>query len=397
MKRKEPEKKWSIDTLLQHGGYDPEEHGGHLNPPLYLDIAPVQPSIKKAAQSFADAEAGFTYARRGHPNLSILEKRLALLEGSEDAFVFASGMAATNCLLLELVKPGQNIVAPLAMYGGTVGFLMKDFKDAGREARFVINPLDISEWRSNISGKTAAVWVEMPSNPVVGLVDLERIAELARGWGAPLVVDSTFVPLLFRPLDWGASLVMRSGSKYENPGGTSLLGFVMGPKGFINPIRNGRYERYGAPASPLDAWLAEIGMRTLALRMRRQSDSARLIALWLGTNPRVSKVHYPSLEGSPYKCFADKYLPDGCGAVLAFELKGGKKACERFMTRIKLFKHVVNLGDTRSLATYPWGTTHSKMSPRDRKRAGITLSMIRLSIGLEKVQELYEDLKRALR
>lgn len=397
LKRKPCIKNLSIATLLQgHGSYNPEEHGGHLNPPLYLDIAPVQPDLETAAKRFAEAEEGLTYSRKGHPNAEILEKRLALLEGAEDAFVFASGMAATNCLLMEVVGRGMHLVTQRAMYGGTVGFLEKDFLDAGRTVTFVKNPLDMAEWESAMENHTAALWVEMPSNPKVCLADIAAIAKLAHSRGIPLVVDSTFTPLFFKPLDWGATFVMRSGSKYENPGGTSLLGFVMGPHKPISAIRNGRYERYGAPASPLDCWLAEVGMRTLELRMRRQSDSAKLIASWLDVQQKVDRAYYPNLPGSPYYNLAQKYMPKGCGAILAFELNSGKKAAARFMQSLKIFKHAVNLGDTRSLATYPYGTTHSKMAEKDRRDAGITESLIRLSCGLESAENLIWDLEQAL-
>ena len=398
MRRKPQKKDLGIATLLQgHGSYEPGEHGNHLNPPLYLDIAPVQPDIETAAKRFAEAEKGFIYGRKGHPNAQILERRLALLEGSEDAFVFASGMAATNCLLLELVKKGQKLVTQLSMYGGTVGFLQKDFTDAGRKVEFILDATEIWDWEVLVDDNTAAIWVEMPSNPKIGLVDLERIAEIAKSYGIPLIVDSTFAPLFFRPLEWGASIVFRSGSKYENPGGTSLLGFVMGPARIISPIRNGRYERYGAPASPLDSWLAEIGMRTLDLRMRRQSNSAWQIAQGLVVNPKVKRVYYPGLESSPHYHLAEKYMPEGCGAVLAFELKGGKKEAASFMKSLKIIKHAINLGDTRSLAAYPYGTTHSKMPYKDRRDAGITESLIRLSIGLEDPNDLAYDIEQALK
>jgi len=397
MKRRGAEKNTlSPATILQHGGYDEEEHRRHLNPPLYLDIAPVQPDIKTAARNFAEAERGFTYMRKGHENARILEKRLALLEGAEDALVFASGMAATNCLLLDLVKPGQKLVTQLPMYGGTIGFLTKDFKEAGREVEFVVDPTNIQDWETLVDNDTAAIWVEMPSNPKIGLVELEAIAKIAGSRNIPLIVDSTFAPLLFHPLEWGATIVMRSGSKYENPGGTSLLGYVIGPRRIIKPMRNGRYERYGAPASPMDCWLAEIGLRTLNLRMLRQSETALFVAAWLGAQSKIKEVFYPSLKASSYFGLARKYLPDGCGAVLAFELKGNKRACARFMKSLKIFKHVVNLGDTRSLATYPAGTTHSKLSPSELHESGITPSLIRLSIGLEDPVDLIQDLKQAL-
>ncbi|MBI2639902.1 MAG: aminotransferase class I/II-fold pyridoxal phosphate-dependent enzyme [Candidatus Sungbacteria bacterium] len=390
------ERELNATTILQHGGYSPTKHGGHLNPPLYLDIAPVQPDIETAAKKFAEAELGFTYMRKGHENARILEKRLALLDGAEDALVFASGMAATNCLLLDLVKPGKKLITQLSMYGGTVGFLTKDFRDAGREVEFVVDPGRTGDWEALADNNTAAIWVEMPSNPKIGLVNLEAIAEIAKFRDIPLIVDSTFTPLLLRPLKWGATIVMRSGSKYENPGGTSLLGYVMGPRHFINPIRNGRYERYGATASPMDCWLAELGLRTLYLRMHRQSESALFVAGWLKTQSKVKEIYYPGLKTSPYFRLARKYLPDGCGAVLAFELKGSKGACNRFMKSLKIFKHVINLGDTRSLATYPAGTTHSKLSPDELMKTGITPSLIRLSVGLEDPVDLVWDLKQAL-
>ena len=398
MQRKPRKTNLSIATLLQgHGSYKPEEHSEHLNPPLYMDIAPVQPDIETVAKRFVKAEEGFTYGRKGHPNARILERRLALLEGAEDALVFASGMAATNCLLLELVKRGRGLVTQLSMYGGTVGFLQKDFTDAGRKVEFVLDTTNIYDWEILVNDSTAAIWVEMPSNPKIGLMDLEKIAEIAKLYGIPLIVDSTLAPLFFKPLQWGATIVFRSGSKYENPGGTSLLGFVMGPKKIINPIRNGRYERYGAPASPMDCWLAEMGIRTLDLRMRRQSDSAELIAARLEDHLKVKAVHYPRLRSSPHFNLGEKYMPGGCGAVLAFELRGGKKEASRFMKSLKIFKHAINLGDTRSLATYPSGTTHSKLSHKDRKEAGISDSLIRLSIGLEDPDDLFHDLEQALR
>jgi len=391
-----PRRKLRDATLLQHGAYEPRENLGHLNPPLFLDIAPVQPDVKTAAEVFAESELGFLYFRKGHPNARLLEKRLALIEGGQDALVFSSGLAATNCLLLELAKRSQRIVAQQSLYGGSFAVMAKDLTDAGRSVRFVKNPLDYDEWYKAVDELTKVMWVEMPSNPTIGVVDLERLAKLAKEKGALLIVDNTFAPLIFKPLSWGADIVLRSGSKYENPGNTSGYGIVIGPRAVLNPIRSGRYERLGAPASAFDCWLAELGLRTLELRMRRHSDSAYAISDWLAQRPEVEKVHYPGLPESLYYDLAKKYLPLGCGGILAFELRGNSGKCRRFIEALEIFKHVVSLGDTRSLVTYPTLTTHSKATPEQRTEMGIPDTMIRLSIGLEDPEDLIADLEQAL-
>ena len=385
------------ETLLLHGGYDPKEHNGALNPPIYRDIAPVQASVQKASEYFADAEAGFTYARKGHQNARILEKRLASVSGAEDALTFASGMAATNCVMLDLVSSGKHLVSQKSIYGGTYGLFKKDFPDAGRVVTFVENALDIGEWERAIRpGVTSALWVEMPSNPVVGLVDLEAIVRLGRAHNVPVVVDNTFNPFFFNPFRWGASLVVRSGSKYENLGSDGLIGFAIGSREILKPIRNGRYERYGAPPGIGESVNSEIGIRTLALRMERQSETAKKLAEYLERHRAVARVHYPALASSPYRDLAKKYMSKGCGAVFAVELTGGRQAAEKFMRSAKIFHHAINLGDVRSIMTYPWGTTHMKLTPEERLMAGINESLIRFSIGLENFFDLVAACEAAL-
>lgn len=368
-----------------------------LNTPLHLDIAQVMPSLSEAEQRFQDSKLGATYFRKGHFNSRILEQKLAAMEGAEDALVFCSGMAATNCLLLSLVRPGWRIVSQPCVYGGTLGFMLKDLRDAGRYVNFVEDPCNISHWSKAIDNITEAVFVEMPSNPKIGLVPLKEIAEICKDRGVPLIVDNTFAPLFFKPIDWGADIVLRSCTKYENPGNTNMLGAFMGPSAIIDPIRNGRYERLGAMADSLSCWFTEMGLNYLDLRMKRQSDSALSVAYHLASNKKVRKVYYPGLASSNQHELAGKYMPRGCGAILSFELEGGRAECGRLMDGLKLFRDVTSLGDIRSFATYPAGTTHSKAPADLRQRLGINDSLIRLSIGLEDPMDLIADLNLALK
>ncbi len=383
--------------LLHDGSYEPAAFGGHLNTPLFLDVAPVMPSMEEACRRFESAERGVTYMRKGHVNARVLEQKLAAMEGAEDALVFSSGMAATNCLLLDVVPRNFRIVSQQCVYGGTLGFLTKDLVDAGRHVWFVEHPLNHDEWWKAIHHDlTAAVWVEMPSNPRIDLVELDDIAAMCREQGVLLIVDNTFAPLYFPPLQHGADIVLRSCTKYENPGNTSMLGAIMGTRNVISKIRNGRYERLGAQANPLDCWLTEAGLRVLDIRMERHCGNALKVARFLASHRSVKSVNYPGLETSLHHALARKYMPKGCGAILSFEMNTERQAVN-FVQSLELFSHVISLGDVRSIVTYPAKTTHSKAPAEMRAKMEISETLIRLSVGIEDPDDLIADLQQALK
>ncbi len=389
---------WKDATRLLHPAFPSQLRGPEdLNSPLKLDVGKVMPGMPEAMERFKDAKRGGTYFRKVHENSREIEQRLAELEGAEDALVFASGMAATNCLLLEVIRHGYRIVSQPCVYGGTLGFMTKDLVDAGRQVWFVEDPLDRDEWCKAIRHDlTAAVWVEMPSNPRIELVDLDILAAICKEKGALLIVDNTFAPLFFKPIEHGADIVVRSCTKYENPGNTSMLGAVMGPAAIIDPIRNGRYERLGAMADSLSSWLTEFGVMYLDMRMTRQTENALRLAYFLQSHKKVARVYYPGLANDPQHALMKKYMPRGCGGILSFEIRGGYEEVQRFEESLRIFSHVISLGDIRSFFTYPAGTTHSKASEDVRKRLGITESLIRLSVGCEHPDDLVEDINQAL-
>ena len=385
-------------TNLQHGGYDPVEHRGHRGEPLYLDVAVVQPNCTTAAERFSGVQEGQIYYRFGGEDDKILEKRLALLEGGDRAKAFASGLAAIQVTLLALTEPGDHIVSASAIYGGTyhifTGTMTKDY---GRTVTFVHDINNIDEVRAALRPNTKIVFAESISNPTNSVLDIEPLAAFAKEKRLLLVIDNTFAtPHLFRPIKYGADLSIHSTTKFLTLGGTNGGGAVIGSEALMARVRE-RANSFGAAMSEFDAWCTIKGLQFLAVRVDRQSASALTVARYLAKHPRVRAVHYPGIPNSKNYFLAKKYLPAGCGAIVALELEGAKQDTVRFMEALELFSHVINLGDVHSLATHPASTTHSKVPAEELARSGISETFVRLSIGLEDVDDLLEDLEQALR
>ncbi len=397
---KKPENRSGFDTLCQHAGYDPSEHRGHLSEPIYESVAVKHPDAKTAARRFAGEEDGLTYGRAGNDSASSFENRMAALEGGEAALSFASGMAAIRCLTLKLIGRGENLISQRRLYGGTGVFFEREMPDFGREVRFVesrsINP---AEWISRINDKTRALYVEMPANPTCDLADIELLACVARSNNIPLVVDSTFAtPALLKPLKYGARFVVHSATKYLSCGGVNLAGVIVGPAEFLKQLRLNEYLSYGAPLSPFEAKLCLLGISTLGLRLKRHSESAYKIAAWFRERKsHVKRIFYPGFSDSPAQnMLAKNYLPFGGGGVLSVEFNWDEAACERFVGSLKIFSIAVNLGDSKSLVIHPASTTHSKIGKENLKKAGLSASLVRFSVGLEDADDLISDLKQAI-
>lgn len=387
-----------FDTDAVHGKYDPGEHRGSLVPPIYQNVATLLDDCKTAELIFGGQKEGTSYIRYGHENSVILEKKLALLDGGEDALAFETGMAAIFCLLFNILEKDGHIVSQRRIYGGTSVLFSKSLPRLGNGITFVENALDIDEWKKAARKNTKAVFVEMPANPTLDVSPLEKITAYFQKKNIHVIVDSTFAtPALFRPIEWGAEFVVRSLTKHENPGGTNAGGVIVGPHKTIDYIRKNEYRILGAGISPFDAWLCNLGLAGLGLRMKKQSQTALEIARFLEKSRNVKKVYYPLLPNHAGYFLAKKYFPDGAGAVVSVELEGEKGNAVAFAESLKIFSLAVNLGDIRSLAIPPAATTHSSLSSEEKELAGISDTLVRLSCGLEDAEDLKEDLEQALR
>ena len=388
-----------FDTKAVHGGYDPKEHRGSLVPPIYQNVATLLDDCKTAELIFGGQKEGTSYIRYGHENSIILEKKLALLDNGEDALAFATGMAGIFLLFFHLLGKNGHLVSQRRVYGGTSVLFSKILPRLGNNLTFVENTLDIKEWKNAVRKNTKAIFVEMPANPTLDVCNLEKITEFARKKNIPVIVENIFVTqALFRPLERGADFVVRSLTKYENPGGTNAGGIIVGPYKTIDVIRKNEYRVLGAGISPFDAWLCTLGLAGLSIRMKKQSQTALEIARFLEKSRGVKRVYYPLLPNHAGYFLAKEYFLEGAGAVLSVELEGKKENTVKFTESLKIFSSpAVNLGDVRSLVIPPAATTHSGLSSEEKKLAGISDTMARLSCGLEDVEDLKEDLEQALR
>lgn len=397
--------------------------------PLYQSAAYEFPDYESARRMFALKEAGFTYTRTGNPTVAVLEQRVAALEGGAGALATATGQAAVAVALLALVRGGQHLVASSKLYGGTVDLLTDTFGDFGIEVSFA-DPADVGAWAAAVRPQTRAFLTEAIGNPLATLQDLPAIAAVAHRAGVPLVVDNTLAtPVLYRPLELGADVVVHSATKFLGGHGTSLAGVVVDggrfdfsaypekwPQLTRPKLRYGGdtlWERHGRGAylalarskylhdlgpslSPYNAAQVLQGLETLDIRVARHGENTREVAGFLAGHPAVAAVHHPSVPGHPQASLAARDFPDGTGSVFSFDLAADPAEVGPFIDRLRLFKLVANVGDTRSLVAHPAVMTHCRLSPRQRAAAGIGETTIRLSIGLESAADLVADLARAL-
>ncbi len=388
--------KQGFSTRAIHHAYDAYAGYGSLNPPVYMSSTYTFPTIADGAARFAGEQAGYVYSRVGNPTTVLLEERLANLEGGEAALVTASGQGATTSLLWTLLQPGDEIIADKTLYGCTYAYFHKGLEKFGVKVRHA-DLTDTVVIEQMISPATRMIFFESPANPNMRLVDIAAVSAIARKHNIWTVIDNTYcTPYLQRPIELGADFVIHSATKYLGGHGDLLAGAIVGPKAILDEVRGvGIKDLTGAVLSSQDAFLVLRGLKTLSLRMQRHSASAQTLAESLEAHPKVAVVHYPGLKSFRQYKLAQRQmaLP---GGMIAFELKAGMDAGIRFMDQLKLFTRAVSLGDAESLAQHPASMTHAVYSPEERAAHGISDGLIRLSVGLEDVEDLLGDLDQAL-
>lgn len=383
-------------TRAIHHGYDPLDHQGALVPPIYQTSTFAFESAEYGAACFAGEEKGHFYTRISNPTLALLEQRMATLEGAEAAVAFGSGMGAITATCWTLLQPGDELITDQTLYGCTHAFFMHGLQRFGIKVTR-IDMTDPQALAEALSSKTRLVYFETPANPNMRLVDIAASSAIAHQHGALVVVDNTYcTPYLQQPLSLGADVVVHSATKYLNGHGDVTAGIVACNTELAMRIRlEGLKDMTGAVLSPSDAHLIMRGLKTLALRMDRHCDNANAIACHLAAHAAVARVHFPGLESDPYHALASRQMTR-FGGMIAFELKGGLEAGRNFMNGLQLIARAVSLGDAETLAQHPASMTHSTYTPEERAAAQIPDGLVRLSAGLEDIDDLIADIDGAL-
>ena len=416
---------YKFETLQLHAGHTVDATGSRAVP-IYQTTSYVFKDAEQAAGRFALTDAGPIYTRLGNPTQDVLEGRVAALEGGAGAIAVASGSAAITYAIQNVASAGDNIVAASTLYGGTYNLFSATLPRFGITTKFV-NPDNLDEFKAAIDDNTKAVYVESVGNPGANLVDLEAIAEIAHAQGIIVIVDNTFgTPYLFRPFEHGADVVVHSATKYLGGHGTTIAGVIV-ESGKFDYKASGRYPGFvegdvhynglvygdlpipftvkvraqllrdtGASITPLAAWLIIQGIETLSLRVERHVENTRKVVDFLVNHPKIAYVNYPELPNSPYKALADKYFPNGVGAVFTFGVKGGKEEGIKFVDALEIFSNLANVADAKSLVIHPASTTHAQLSPEEQLTAGVKPEQLRVSIGIENVEDIIADLAQAL-
>lgn len=385
-------KKKSFETMAIHEGYDAKKMLGSLSTPIFQTSTYEFQSAEHGEQSFKGEAEGFIYSRLGNPTVQVLENRMAELEGAERGLAFSSGMGAISAVLISLTKANDHVLCSKGLYGCTFGLLMM------MQEKYNIS-VDFSDFRTKeairnrIKPETACIYIETPINPTMQLVDLQLVAEVAKEYDIPVVVDNTFSsPYLQRPIELGCDVVVHSATKYLNGHGDVIAGMAVGTKAFLDEVAATTQKDIGAILAPFDAWLMLRGLKTLPIRMDRHCDNAEKIVERLLEHKRVSQVYYPKYAtGGVY----NKQMQRG-GGVIAFEVDGDTKVVQRFLNKLNFVKVAVSLGDAETLIEHPATMTHAVIPPEEREKMGITDSLIRLSVGLENWEDIWEDLEQAL-
>ena len=382
-------------TKLVHGGVRRSQYG-ELAEAIYLTQGFVYPDAEAAEARFLEAGPDeFIYARYGNPTVAMFEDRIALLEGAEDAFATASGMAAVNGALFSLLKAGDHVVSARALFGSCLYIVETLLPRFGVEVTFV-DGADLDQWATAIRGDTKLVFLESLSNPTLELVDIASVSRLAHDKGALVVVDNVFAtPVFQRSLDLGADVVIYSATKHIDGQGRCLGGVVLGTKDFIRKTLEPYLKHTGGAMSPFNAWVMVKGLETVDLRCRAQAATALELARALEGDARLARVIYPGLESHPQHALASRQMEAG-GTVIALDLVGGKEAAFRFLNALEIVLISNNLGDAKSIITHPATTTHQRLDEDTRAHLGITPGLVRLSVGLEDPGDLLADLRRAL-
>lgn len=384
-----------FDTLAVHAGEAPE-HDGALDPPVVLSSAFAFADARDAAERFTGERPGPIYSRWRNPTVEALERKIAALEGAEACAALASGMAAVHGCVAAFASAGDHVVAPRGIYAETARLLRGHFARFGVETTFV-DATDLGALEAAMRPTTRVVYVETPANPSLAITDLAGAARVAHAGGARLIVDSTFAtPYHQRPLEHGADLVVHSATKALCGHGDAIGGVVAGSASDVERVREEGVRTCGGALSPLSSMLIARGVRTLALRMERASASAFELARRLSEHPRVERVSYPGLPSHPGHAVAVRQMRRGFGALVALEVRGGLAAGARAYDAVEVIARAVSLGDVRSLLTHPASTTHASLSPEQRREGGVGEGLMRLSVGIEDVEDLWADLDRAL-
>lgn len=389
-------KKKQMESSLIHEGYDPLTAEGSLTPPIYQTSTFVFPNAEAGEARFSGDMDGYIYTRLGNPTLSVLERRMAEIEGAEAAVAFSSGMAAISAVLIKLVKSGDHIVCSKGLYGCSYDLLTL-LNEKFKVAFTLVDMSDPEKLRQAIRPETKVIFVETPINPTMKLVDLRAVSAIAKQRRITTVVDNTFAtPYLQRPLELGCDVVLHSATKYISGHGDVIAGIACGSQAFMDEVRAYTLKNFGGVLSPFDAWLLIRGLKTLSARMERHTQSAMEIATFLEQQEEVARVYYPGLNSFEQHDLG-KVQMDAAGGMVSFEINGGKKEAQAFLNQLRMIKIAVSLGDAETLIEHPATMTHAVVPEEDKVEMGITDSLIRLSVGLEHVDELKEDLMQALK
>lgn len=422
-----PEKRFGFDTLAVHAGQRPDPVTGSRAVPIYQTSAYIFEDSDHAANLFALQRFGNIYSRIMNPTVAVFEERVAALENGIGAVATASGQAAQHIALFSLMDAGDEFIASSTLYGGTINQFDVTFRKVGIQPTFV-NVSDLDAVRRAMTPKTKCVFAETLGNPKIDVLDIEALARIAHDHGIPLVVDNTFAsPYCCRPIDWGADIVVHSATKFICGHGTTMGGVIIdagrfpwdngkfpgmtepskgyhnlrfyeyfGDLGWLMKVRGEMLRDYGPCQSPFNAFLLLQGLETLHVRMERHVSNARKVARFLNEHPAVSWVNYPELPQSPYRALASKYLPKGPGAIFTFGIKGGREAGRKLIENVQLLSHLANVGDCKSLIIHPATTTHQQLTDAELAACGIGPDMIRVSIGIEDIDDILWDLGQAL-
>jgi O-acetylhomoserine (thiol)-lyase len=422
--------KLRLESLALHGGQEPDPSTGSRAVPIYQTTSYQFKDADHAADLFALAEFGNIYTRLMNPTTDVFEKRIAALEGGVGALAVASGQSAITLSILNIAQAGDEIVSADNLYGGTYNLFHYTLRKLGINVRFVKSN-DIEAMKKAITPKTKAIYAESIGNPKLDVADLEGIAEAAHEKGIPFILDNTVAPYLLRPFDHGADIVVYSATKFIGGHGTSIGGVIvdsgkfdwtngrfpliadpdpsyhglrfvealkpMGNIAYIIKARVNLIRDLGPAVSPFNSFLFLQGLETLHLRLPRHSENALAVAQYLERHRGVAWVSYPGLDSSPEKARVKKYLPKGAGAIIGFGIQGGAEAGKRFINSLHLVSHLANVGDAKSLAIHPASTTHQQLSPEEQRSTGVTPDFIRLSIGIEHVDDIIADIDQALK
>jgi O-acetylhomoserine (thiol)-lyase len=418
---------YGFGTLCLHAGQIPDAATGARAVPIYQTTSFVFDSAEHAASLFNLQTFGNVYSRISNPTVAVFEERMAALEGGRAALAAASGQAAQMCALLTILREGDEIIAASTLYGGTYSQFDVTFRQFGIKTVFV-NPEDPENFRKALTSRTRVLYGETLGNPQINVLDIEAVANIAKEAGVPLVIDNTFAsPYLCQPIKFGADIVVHSATKFIGGHGTTMGGVVVESGKF--PWGNGKYPMMTEPSkgyhgvvfhetfgdfgytmkcrmetmrtlgpvlSPMSAWILLQGLETLHVRVERHVANAVAVANFLKGHPRVSWVNYPGLPSSPHHALANKYLPKGTGSIMTFGIKGGMQAGVKFIESLQFFSHLANVGDAKTLVIHPASTTHRQLSEEDQIKAGVGPDMIRLSIGIEDINDILWDIEQAL-